>query len=186
MPLPVGLAVRAEETFPLEAGLLDGADRGDVVDGGLCKDAVEAKIAQPPLRSQPYRSRGDPAPTSLGEHRDGDPGHLPVLVELQVEETKWAVVGGVGDHEWRAATRAPLFLGPREAFALTLRRERLVIEPTQRLRVVRRLRDRPDVLESPVSKNDLAVGERRIGRSQSLPGQAPDATAGAAGGGDTG
>jgi hypothetical protein len=61
---------------------------------------------------------------------------------------------------------------------LLIGRERLVVQATSRLGVVRGLRNQRHVFETPQSKDDLSVGERRVGRNETLSSQAPDATNG--------
>jgi hypothetical protein len=166
VPSPVRLAVRAKQTLPLEAGLLDRADRGGVVGCRLCEDPLETKLAQTPSRPQPHGSRCDAASSSFGEDGDGDPRDLLLFLELEVEEPERTVVACIRDDEGRSAARAPLLLDSGEAFALALRRERLVVEAALRLRVVRGGCDQRDVFGSPLSKHDLSVGRSRVRRDE--------------------
>jgi hypothetical protein len=59
---------------------------------------------------------------------------------------------------------------------LPIGRERFVVQTAPRLGVVRSRRDQRDVFETPQSKDDLSVRERRVRRNETLAGQAPDAT----------
>ena len=53
MSLAVGLAVSAEDAFPLKPGLLDRTDRGRVIHRGLSEHPKAPKLAQTPRRSEP-------------------------------------------------------------------------------------------------------------------------------------
>jgi len=69
-----------------------------------------------------------------------------------------------------------LLLGAREAAALPLRSERLVVEAAPRLGIVRGVGDLREVRLPPEPQDDLPVGERWLGWNQRASCQAPDAT----------
>jgi hypothetical protein len=173
---PVRLAVRAQNTFPLKAGLLDGADRRLVVRRSLGEDPAEAKLAEAPGRPESERLRCDTASSCFREHGDGEPGSLLVVPELDVEEAERPVVGRVCDHERRSRARAPLLLDPRHALALSIPCERFIVQSAPRLGVVGRLRDERHVFGSPHSEDDLSFAERPVGRNESTSCQVRDAS----------
>jgi len=110
--------------------------------------------------------------------KDGDcnSGHLLLYAELQVEQTKRAVVGGVCDHERRSRTRAPLLLCPGNAVALSIRGERLVVQSPLRLGVARGLSDDRHVGISPHPQDDLPITERIVRRLERASWQAANAS----------
>jgi hypothetical protein len=83
--------------------------------------------------------------------KDGDceSGNLFVFAELQVEQTKRAVVGCICDHERRSSARAPLLLGSGDAVVLSIRCERLIVHSPPRFGVIRRLRYQRHICVSP-------------------------------------
>jgi hypothetical protein len=151
MPAAVCLAMRTQQTFSLKAGPFDCTDRGLVVCRRLGEHTMEAKLPQTPGRPKPHGFRGDAPSSGPREDRNGEARNLCVFAELQVEQPERTVVGRICDHERRPATRAPLFPGARNAFSLSSWRQRLVVQSTASLGVVRRFRDQRNIVVSPQS-----------------------------------
>lgn len=106
------LAVRTQDSLPLEARLLDRVDRGHIVGCRLGEHPLQPELTQAPDGAEPKRPRCDAAATRAGKNRDGEPRDLFIVTELEVEQTERPVISGVRDDEGRAAPRTPLLLYP--------------------------------------------------------------------------
>ena len=167
MPSPVCLAVGAQGRLPAESRPSRSHGSTPPYPPQPRRRPAESEFAQAPGRPEAGPARR-PASSRLREHGDGEPCSLLVLVELEVEEPEWPVVGRICDHERRPCARAPLLLGPRDTLALSIRRERLVVQSAPGLGVVRHLRDDRHVFLSPHSQDDFTVAERPVGRNEAI------------------
>jgi hypothetical protein len=123
----MGLAVGTKNTFPPKPGLLDSTDRGLVIGCRLSVNTAEAQVLQAPGRGQAKSLRCDTTPSRLRKHGDSKPRDF-LVVELEIEKPERSLVGRICDHKGRSTTPAPLILGSGNTVALSIRRERLVVE----------------------------------------------------------
>ena len=165
MPNTMRFAVPSEYAFAQEASFLDHAARSGVRDVNLGLDSLKSALGDRPASDQPQRGRANTLPASLRKHGDRHRARA-VGDDPERNQSDCAIARTVGDHERRTLAQRPGLAGIAERRSATADRDRLVVQPPLRFRIVTRCTDKRLVLRLAEAQHDVTVGQRSVGWRQ--------------------
>ena len=160
MPNTVRLAVASKDSFTREASFLDHATRRDVRYVSFGFDSLKSTLNECPASDQSQRGRADTLPASLWKHGNPD-GARAVCDHTERDQSERPIGRSIGDHEGRPLALRPGVKGIAESRS-TARRNRLVLQPPLRIRIVACRADQRLILHLAEAQHDPAVGHRSI------------------------